>query len=207
MTTRRILFISCCLIGFLLAFRYCEFKKGDTSTLESDTNLIQQQIVNVGKLVVTEGHFSEVLTYKDQQNYFMNMLSFQKKALLVVNADVSVAYDLRQINYDIDEKSKTVTIINIPKEEIKISPDIKFYDIDQSSMNPFTGDDYNKINKAVKASLAKKIENSTLKSNAKNRLVSELSKMLILTNSMGWTLIYNGQTVESENQLSKRIQT
>ncbi|MBD3583373.1 DUF4230 domain-containing protein [Flavobacterium selenitireducens] len=204
MTVRRILFISCCIIGFLLAYRYCDFK-GEDSSLESDTNLIQQQIVNVGKLVVTEGHFSEVLTYKDQQSYFMNMLSFRKKALLVVNADVTVSYDLRQVKYQIDEKSKTVTITNIPKEEIKISPDIKFYDIDQSSMNPFTGDDYNKINKSVKASLEKKINNSTLKSNAKNRLVSELSKMLILTNTMGWTLRYDGAEIATEEQLTAGI--
>ncbi|NUY81828.1 DUF4230 domain-containing protein [Flavobacterium sp. MAH-1] len=206
MTSRRIIFISCCIIGALLAFRYCEFKKNDTSSLESDTNLIQQQIVNVGKLVVTEGHFSEVLTYKDQQSYFMNMLSFQKKALLVVNADVTVAYDLRKVTYDIDQKNKVITIKNIPKEEIKISPDIKFYDIDQSSMNPFTGDDYNKINKAVKANLAKKIEKSTLTSNAKNRLVSELSKILILTDSMGWTLVYNGETIKDERGLNLNIQ-
>lgn len=204
MTARRIVFISCCIVAFLLAYRYCDFKNSDSS-LESDTNLIQQQIVNVGKLVVTEGHFSEVLTYKDQQSYFMNMLSFQKKALLVVNADVTVSYDLRQVKYEIDEKSKTVTITNIPDEEIKISPDIKFYDIDQSSLNPFTGDDYNKINKSVKANLEKKIEKSTLKSNAKNRLVSELSKMLILTNSMGWTLRYDGENIANEEQLNAGI--
>ena len=204
MTARRIIFISCCLVGFLLAYRYCEFKK-DGSTLESDTNLIQQQIVNVGKLVVTEGHFSEVLTYKDQQSYLMNMLSFQKKALLVVNADVTVSYDLRQVTYDINEETKTVTITNIPKEEIKISPDIKFYDVDQSSMNPFTGDDYNKINKSVKAGLQKKIEKSSLKTNAKNRLVSELAKILILTNSRGWTLRYDGQNIGTESQLSSEI--
>ena len=207
MTARRIIFICCCLLGFLLAFRYCEFRKSDTSTLESHTNLIQQQIVNVGKLVVTEGHFSEVLTYKDQQNYFMNLLSFQKKALLVVNADVTVSYDLRQIQYDIDEKEKTITIKNIPDEEIKISPDIKFYDIDQSRINPFTGDDYNKINKAVKANLAKRIEKSTLKSNAKNRLVSELSKILILTNSVGWTLRYNGEEIRDEAGLGTKLKT
>lgn len=205
MRLRRIILFAVAIIAILLAFRFCEFRKDDTSTLESDTNLIQQQIVNVGKLVVTEGHYSEVLTYKDQQRYLMNMLTFQKKALLVVNADVTVAYDLRQMQYDIDEKDKVITILSIPKEEIKISPEIKFYDIDQSSMNPFTGEDYNKISRQVKANLAKKIETSSLKSNAKNRLVSELSKILILTSSMGWTLRYDGQTINSEEMLKTNI--
>lgn len=189
----------------LLLFKYCDFKKNDESDISYNTNLIQQQIVNVGKLVVTEGHFSEVITYKNQQKYLMNMVSFEKKALVVVNADVTVAYDLQKMKYDIDEKNKTITIISIPKEEIKISPDIQFYDVEQSKLNPFTGEDYNKINKSVKANLAKKIEKSTLKSNAKNRLISELSKILILTNTMGWTLQYEGQIIETEKDLGKQV--
>lgn len=198
MLRKRIIYLIFGVIAALLLFKYCEFKKQDSASIDYDTNLIQQQIVNVGKLVVTEGHFSQVLTYKDQDKYFMDMISFDKKALIVVNADVTVSYDLRQMKYDIDEKNKTITILSIPKEEIKISPDIKFYDVTQSRLNQFTGDDYNKINTSVKANLAKKMETSSLKLNAQNRLISELSKILILTNTMGWKLIYNGQSVSSQ---------
>ena len=192
-------------IVIALLFKFCEFKKEDNADLDYNTNLIQQQIVNVGKLVVTEGHFAEVITYKNQEKYLMDMLSFEKKALIIVNADVTVAYDLHQMKYDIDEKNKTITILSIPKEEIKISPDLQFYDVEQSKLNPFTGDDYNKINKLVKANLAKKIEKSSLKTNAKNRLISELSKMLILTNTMNWKLQYEGKTIENEKDLSQTI--
>lgn len=180
----------------MLAFHYCEFKKKDTSEIE-ETALIQEQIRNVGKLVVTEGHYSEVLTFKDQQKLFY-MFPVEKKALIIVNADATVSYDLSKIQYDIDEANKTITIKNIPKEEIKISPDLKFYDVQQSTFNEFSAEDYNKINKQVKESLRKKIEKSTLKSNAQNRLISELSKILILTNTMGWTLRYNGETVNDQ---------
>ncbi len=194
----RILTIIVIAVATILSFKFCEFKKQDSSSLENATNLIQQQIVNVGKLVVTEGHFAEVLTFKDKDEYFGGIVSFDKKALLVVNADVTVAYDLHLMKYDIDEKNKTLTITNIPKEEIKIATDIKFYDVEQSKLNPFSGDDYNKISVQAKASIAKKIEKSTLKSNAQNRLVSELSKMLILTNSMGWNLVYKGNVIGKE---------
>ncbi|HKO76616.1 MAG TPA: DUF4230 domain-containing protein [Flavobacterium sp.] len=202
---KRILVGAVLVVAIILAFKFCEFKKGDDSSLDYNTNLIQQQIVNVGKLVVTEGHFSEVVTYKNQQKYMMDMLSFEKKALIIVNADVTVSYDLHQMKYDIDEANKTITILSIPKEEIKISPDIKFYDVEQSQMNPFTGDDYNKINKSVKANLAKKIEKSTLKSNAQNRLISELSKILILTNTMGWKLQYEGKVIENEKDFVTNV--
>jgi len=202
---KRIIGVGAIVLLVVLAFKFCQFKKEDDKDIEYNTNLIQQQILNVGKLVVTEGHFSEVITYKNQQKYFLNMVSFEKKALVVVNANVTVAYDLHKMKYDIDEKNKTITILNIPKEEITINPDIKFYDIEQSQMNPFTGDDYNKINKSVKANLKKKIDKSSLKSNAQNRLISELSKILILTNSMGWKLQYNGKTIESEKEFNQDL--
>lgn len=186
------------LIILLLAFRYCEFKKGDTATFD-ESAMIQEQIKNVSKLVVTEGHYSEVVTYKDKNSYLGDYISFEKKAIVVVNTDATVSYDLKQLQYEINGADKTITITHLPKEEIKISPDIKFYDVQESTFNEFTADDYNKINQQVKAAMRKKIENSNLKKNAQNRFLSELSKILILTNSKGWTLQYNGETVNDEN--------
>lgn len=194
------------LVCLVLFFGYKYFtSKSETSTIEYDTALIQQQIKNVGKLVVTEGHFSQVLTYKDQNKYLGDLISFDKKALVVINADVTVGFDLSKVKYDINARNKTVTITNIPQEEIKISPDIKYYNVDQSTFNEFTGDDYNKINKIARENLAKKIEKSTLKTNAKNRFVSELSKILIVTNSMGWKLQYKGQLVSNNNEFQQKI--
>ena len=204
-TLKRILVLGSVVFVIILAFKFCQFKKDDDKDIEYNTNLIQQQILNVGKLVVTEGHFSEVITYKNQQKYFLNMVSFEKKAFVVVNANVTVAYDLHKMKYDIDEKNKTITILNIPKEEIKISPEIRFYDVEQNQLNPFTGEDYNKINRKVKVDLAKKMEHSRLKKNAQNRLISELSKILILTNTMGWKLQYNGQDIKAESDFGKKI--
>jgi hypothetical protein len=179
--------------------------KSESSTIEYNTNLIEKQIKNVGKLVVTEGHFAEVLTYKDQKKYLMDLVSFEKKAIIIVNADVTVSYDLHQVKYDVDQNNKTITILSIPKEEIKISPNIEYYDVEQSTLNEFTGADYNKVNKTVRANLAKKIEKSSLKANAKNRLVSELSKILILTNTMGWKLVYDGTEISNDNDFKKSL--
>ena len=194
------------LLALVLFFGYKFFTtKNETSSIEYDTNLIQQQIKNVGKLVVTEGHFAEVLTYKDKKETYIPGLSFDKKALVVINADVTVGFDLSKVKYDIDAKNKTVTIVTIPEEEIKISPDIKYYNTESSTFNEFTGDDYNKINKLARENLKKKIDKSTLKSNAKNRLISELSKILILTNSMGWTLKYEGEIVNSDKEFGTQL--
>lgn len=183
----------------VLFFGYHYFTNDETSTIEYDTNLIQQQIKNVGKLVVTEGHFAEVLTYKDKKETYIPGLSFDKKALVVINTEVTIGFDLSKITYKIDEKNKILTITHIPQEEIKIYPEIKYYDVEASTFNEFTGEDYNKISKVAKENVIKKIENSTLKTNAQNRLLSELTKFLVLTNSMGWQLKYNGNTITNES--------
>lgn len=194
------------LLALVLFFGYQYFTKSkDNSTIEYDTALIQSQIKNVAKLVVTEGHFSEVLTYKDQRKTYVPGLTFDKKALVIVNAEVTVAFDMSQLTYDIDAENKILTLTNIPEEEIKIYPELKYYDTESSRFNEFTGTDYNKIAKIAKANIAKKIEKSTLKSNAKNRLVSELSKLLIVTKSMGWKLEYQGKLVENETDLGQKV--
>ncbi len=57
----------------------------------------------------------------------------------------------------------------------------------------------------ARENLKKKIAKSTLKLNAKNRLISELSKILILTSSMGWTLKYDGEVVNNNQKFQSKI--
>ena len=195
-------FIHCCNILYCnFTFKYCVDQKEDKIVLQESSALIQEQIKNVGKLIVTEGHFSEVFNYRNSKDIFGSIFTSEKKALIVVNADVFVSYDLSLIEYKIDEKTKTLTILSIPEEEIKINPDLEYYDIQADYLNAFEAKDYNDIKETIKKSLMKKLENSEIKTNAKNRLISELSKFYILTNSLGWTLKYNENIIESSSQL------
>ena len=181
----------------LLLIKYFTDKKEDKERLEADTALIQTQIANVSKLVVTEGHFAEVLSYTDTQKYFMDLLSFDKKILTVVNADVTVAYDLHKISYEVNEEQKKVIIKSLPEAEVKIYPTMKYYDVSQSQVNPFTPTDVEKIQKKVKAELERKVNASTLRSNAENRLLTELSNFIFATRAVGWTLEYQNTPIES----------
>lgn len=193
---RKILFGVIITLAIVLIFRSCAEDKKQQSILEEHSMLIQQQISNVSKLIVTEGHFVEVYNYRDSQQLFGPLITADKKALVVVNAEVAVAYDLRKIEFQIDKDAKTLHIKSIPEPEIKLSPDFEYYDVSADYLNPFKADDYNTIKKNVNASLMKKVAASSLKSNAQNRLISELSKFYILTNSMGWTLTYRDTVIE-----------
>ncbi len=198
---KKFLFAIILILVVLLTIKHCEDDNNNQFVLNESSTLIQEQIKNVGKLVVTEGHFSEVFNYKNSKEIFGDYITSDKKALVVVNAEVTIAYDLSKIEYKIDEATKTLTIINIPKEEIKISPDIEYYDIQADFFNPFEAKDFNAIKELVKESLLNKLEQSDLKDNAQNRLISELSKFYILTNSLGWTLQYNETPIENIDAL------
>ena len=184
-------------LALVLVFRSCSEGKEEKSILQENSMLIQHQIDNVSKLIVTEGHFSEVYNYKDSKMLFGPLISAEKKALVVVNAEVTIAYDLSEIDFEVDETSRTLKINGIPDPEVRVNPDFEYYDVTSDYLNMFDASDYNKIKKNVTASLLKKVEASSLKKNAQNRLLSELQKFYILTNSMGWTLVYNEEPVNS----------
>ncbi len=186
---------------FSFFFKKCSDKRNDETVIKEHSALIAKQIKNVGKLVVTEGSFSEVFSYKKSKALFADLMIANKQAIVIVNADVTIAYDLSKIEYDIDEVNKVVIIKSIPEEEIKINPDFEYYDVQADFFNPFEANDYNEIKTTVNAQLAKKIEASSFKSNAENRLISELSKFYILTNSLGWTLQYNKTKIEDLESL------
>jgi len=198
---RKILFGVIITLVIVFTFKYCGDKQEEQLVLKESTLLIQKQINNVGKLVVLEGNFSEVFTYKSSKDIFGDLLSAEKKALVVVNAEVTIAYDLSKIEFDIDEVNKILTITNIPEEELKVHPDLEYYDVQADYLNPFEAKDYNVINNKVKDLLKKKIAASDMKNNAKNRLISELSKFYILTNSLGWTLQYNETPITTPEAL------
>jgi len=199
---KRFLLGAAVVLFIVFGVRYCENQQNEREQLAQNSQLIQEQIKNVGKLVVTEGNFSQVWSYKDSKKFYLDVFSARKKALIVVNAKVTVSYDLSELETEIDQENKRVIIKSIPKEELNIYPDIQYYDVTQDYLNQFEASDYNTIKKKVTASIKKKVEASSIKSNAQNRLISELSKIYILTNSMGWTLEYNDMPVNSQNDFN-----
>ncbi len=74
--------------------------------------------------------------------------------------------------------------------------------MDNGLLNRFEGKDYNTITRKVKSDLKKKIEKDQLIKNAQNRLVTELSNIYILSNSMGWKLVYNDKQVNSSSEIN-----
>lgn len=184
-------------LALVLVYRSCQWTGKTKAEVTSESALIASQIEQVSKLVVTEGHFAEVFSYADSRELFGPFFTADKRALVVVNARATVSYDLNKLTYRLDSLNRTLYIEEIPEPEIRIDPDIEYYDVSADYFNPFEAEDYNKVKSKVIESIEKKIELSTLKSNAQNRLLSELAEFYVLTRSLGWTLVYKEQKLES----------
>ncbi|AKP52822.1 DUF4230 domain-containing protein [Cyclobacterium amurskyense] len=188
-------------IAVIWSFQYFMGKSKQQEEIQLNSALLEQQIKQVGKLIVTEGQFSQVLSYKNTKKNYFDIFSANKKALVIVNAKVTIAYDLRQIKTEVDPEAKQVRILFLPEPEINIYPDLQYYDVSQDYFNKFDAADYNKIKGSVNKMVQAKIDQSDLKDDAKERLINELSKIYILTNSMGWSLQYQETTISSPSDL------
>jgi hypothetical protein len=195
------------IFGFLAAFLVLSSiwlwvdKKENKEEIRESTALIQQQIEQVGKLIVTEGYFSQVFTFKNSQNLFLSLFTSDKRALVVANAKVTVEYDLRQLQTEIDQENKIVILKKIPDPVVNIYPDLEYYDVTQDYFNKFGAADYNKIKNTVNARIREKVNQSNMLDNSRERLMSELANIYVLTKSLGWTLQYNEIIIESEDQM------
>ena len=191
------------LMVFLL-YRQCLPVESDAE-IRSQSVLIRDQISNVGKLIVSEGNYNEVFTFEDSKKVFGAYLTAEKKALIMVKTKVTIAYDLHDITYSIDSINKVLRLTYIPPEEISVYPELEYYDVQSDFFNPFNAEDYNRIKEEVSQKVLQKVNKSVLKSNAQNRLISELAKFHILTESMGWTLMYRTQEINTQEDFNHLI--
>jgi len=175
------------IIGVIVAYFY--FKNEQNKYKTEQANIILTEIKNVSKLVVTEATFSEMYNYQDADKYFFETISFDKKVILSVNAKVQVSYDLSKMIIETDTIHKKIIIKSLPKEEIFISPDISYFDLEQSTFNQFTKEELNKITKKSIVRIKETIDASTLKEQSKNRLFEELRKIYKMASILDWELI------------------
>ena len=137
-------------ITLVLVFglRYCEHQKDNREQLVANTALIEKQLKNVGKLIVTEGSYSQIYTYNDTKKLMMGMVDSKKKAIVIVNAEASMSHDLSKVTSEIVTESKTLRITFILESELKINPNIEYCDVTADIWNPFEAEDYNLVKTA-----------------------------------------------------------
>lgn len=176
-------------LGFLLGKLF--YDKTEEKHQTEEIKVMLNGINSLSKLVVSEGNFSEIYSFSDTKKYFYDFFQFKKKAILSVNAKVEVGYDLSKLNIQIDSIGKQIIINKVPKEEVSIIPDIKYYDLQESQLNSFSTNELNKLNKKAISKIKETVELTNLKKEAKTRLFEELSKIYQLSKIYKWRVVDN----------------
>ena len=180
-----------------LFFLYRKFTSKNTD-VEIEATTIMKSVESISKLMVLEGNFTETYTYQENSKIFFDLIPQEKKAIIILNAKVLVGYDLKKMVIFIDKENKRVVIEKLPKEEINIIPDLKFYDIQASTFTSFDKDDINKVQADAKHKIEQQIEKSSLKIQARQRLIENLGSLVNISRAIGWTVEDKTNSIENE---------
>lgn len=191
------------MLAIVMLYDYYKSYRAEKEELIAQTALIEREINQVRKLVVTEASYAKIYNYQNTKSYGWDFFTSQKKALVSSNTRVQVIYDLKELGYEIDAVTKTITITSIPDPEITIDPDLQFYDLDNGWINNFEAQDFNNIKSRIKNDINAQVLKSDIIKNADDRLLSELASIYALSSSMDWRIVYDGGAVESTTDFLK----
>ncbi len=172
------------IIGVLLTLWWQE--KQHNKEIHQQSNTLLENIRHLNKMVVTEAYYNEVYSYNDSDKYLFDLLQFDKNVILLVNAKAQISYDLSKMKVELDSVHKIIKIIELPQEQVEIFPSIQYYDLQQSSLNQFTKEELNEVNRKAIEQIKEHINLSELRLKAKKQLLENLQNLYILSKVYGW---------------------
>lgn len=166
-------------------------KQFQTDSSTNESHVIAYEIKKMNKMIVAEQMFSDVYSHKNSRYIpgLKDYFSFDKKVLLLVNAKVQATYDLSKLSIEIDSINQKIIIQKVPDLEIQTYPDVKFYDLEQSSLNSFSKDELNQIQSNAIQHIEKSIDQEKLKKEAHAQLIDNLGNLYLLGKAYGWEIV------------------
>lgn len=182
--------IAITLIAFIfgIAVAFMGIKSCNKEQKSEDSRVIAYQITKMNKMIVAEQSLSEIYNHTSKKSLpgLGSIYSADKKVTLLVNAKVQATYDLAKMDIQLDSVNKKILIKSIPPVDLKVFPDVDFFDMDQSVFNKFEKDELNGIKKRAVAEVEKKIDRDKLKKEAHQQLIQNLSDIYQIASIYGW---------------------
>lgn len=172
------------------AFLYASFfgkpKEEKDPMPDINQQILLERVKKVAKLITVEGEFSNIHQYND--SYWSDISILRKKALIKVNAKVSVGYDLKKATFEVDAEKKVLRVKNLPDPEIlSIDHNLQYYDIQEGMFNSFTEAELTSIGNVAKKKLEKAALNGPLMEQAREEGLESLEIIKLLVEQAGWT--------------------
>ena len=181
------------------AFLYANYFGGPKKTKDPmpdiNQHILLERVKKVAKLITVEGEFSNIHQYND--SYWSDVSFLRKKAIIKINARVSVGYDLKKAQFEVDAENKILRVKNLPAPEIlSIDHDLKYYDIQEGMFNSFTEEELTSIGIVAKKKLHKEASQGPLMDQAKSEGIETLEIIKILVEQAGWRFEVQNNVVE-----------
>jgi hypothetical protein len=188
-------FITGLIIGALVfsLLWYVYYARGKKHRVKEQSVVLLEKIRHVAKLITVESNFSEIMHFVDTKNLLLNLLSSDKKAIVVVNSKVLIGFDLKKMRLQADPDHKTVHITFFPEPEVlSIDNDVEYYDVQNGLFNKFNSSDLTRLNQKAKEQIMEKIPESGVLSKAREKAMDTLLMMEEIARAFGWHFSYEG---------------
>ena len=176
------------ILGMLIAL--WGIKSLEKKSMSEDSRVIAYQIQKMNKMVVAEQSLAEIYTHTSKKSLpgLGSIYSSDKKVTMMINAKVQASYDLTKMEVELDSVNKKIVIASIPPVDLKVYPDVDFFDMDQSIFNKFEKNELYEIKNRGIAQVEKKIDREKIKKEAHQQLIQNLSDIYQIAKIYGWEI-------------------
>jgi hypothetical protein len=170
---------------------------------KSQSLILLDKVKKVCKLITVEGDFAEIYHYENVKEKFLKLIASRKKALIVINAKAHVGYDFSKVKLEVNEKTKTMTLLNFPQPEVlSIETNLNYYDKKDGMFNKFIASDLTDLQSEAKQHILDKVPESGLFQVARNEALEAIGLIEQIVQTIGWKLDYSALEIsESERKL------
>ena len=175
------------LLGLGAFWGYRQYQSWQEYKTQEESTVLLEKIRTVAKLITVEGQFSEIINYKNYWGY--DWAPFRKKALVRVQARVSVGYDLGKMQVETFPEEKRLRLAWDSRPEIlSIEHELDYYDLQEGAFNNLSETDYNRINSLAVDQIRNKAEKSGLYESAAQQADEMLELIRFMVETMAWEL-------------------
>jgi hypothetical protein len=172
-------------IGAFLSYKIMQ--KSSNKHVDEQVTVLLEKVKKVSKLITVEGHFSELYSYKDYYTY--DWWPLRKKAVIRVNARVSVGLDLENLEIKADTANRVLNVIYRGYPEIlSLETDMDYYDLSEGVFNSFKSEDLTAIQQRAKTYIRQKVMESDLPNQAIEQSNDIFLAMQSIVELAGWKM-------------------
>ena len=178
------------------------YSRNNERIIKRESTVLLERIEKVFKIVLAEGHFSEIHDFKEQSKALW-VFNSTKKAILITNSKVLVGFDFSKFKFTTMANTRQITVDFLPEPEIlSIDTDVKFYDLDANAFAKFTPDQLTAMQQEAKSQIADKVKQSHLFATAQ----LQLNELLRQTSSaIHWDIGYSLTEMNRQKEITAQI--